>query len=241
MNIEEFLTNNSKNGFGKQLPVVDPAEMINSLPPPEPVELDVQKAVVEAFAEEKISLTETIDNLRRQIDELERTVAGLQNDNGELKQQISSLESDKLELNVAIAKLKDENSELSIKIQEVENREWEIQSRNPNSLALLDRDVELPDRFPGETRDHVLEVLKRELTYAESRGLVRKAQILESVLVTNEPCGELKNRRQQVEQLFREHNNLIDGTVIEELKRLGVSHKNGEEYLLPKEILLRNF
>ena len=81
--------------------------------------------------------------------------------------------------------------------------EFDQQERNPNALALLDREMELPDRFPGETRDHVLEVIKEARDAAEKDGRRRRAQLLEGVLVANEPNGGLSKKRMALEKFFK--------------------------------------
>ena len=129
------------------------------------------------------------------------------------------------------------DSELAARME----KEFGLQERNPNALALLDREIEVPDRFPGETRDHVLEVIAAARAVAEAEGRVRKAQLLEAVLMANEPNGLLAKRREELEKLFSENNNLVNGPVLEELKNRGISHKNGEDYLLPSEIMKRNY
>ena len=129
------------------------------------------------------------------------------------------------------------DSELAARME----KEFDLQERNPNALALLDREIEVPDRFPGETRDHVLEVIAAARAVAEAEGRVRKAQLLEAVLMANEPNGLLAKRREELEKLFSENNNLVNGPVLEELKNRGISHKNGEDYLLPSEIMKRNY
>ena len=110
-----------------------------------------------------------------------------------------------------------------------------------NKIALLDRNIECEDRFPGETRDHVLEVIREARDRDEADGRVRRAQLLESVLVANEPNGTLAKRRAELEKLFSDNANIISGTVIEELKKLGISHKKGDEYLLASEIIKRTY
>ena len=140
-----------------------------------------------------------------------------------------------------LSALSSELDEAKKKVAELEDREFEAQERNPNALALLDRDVDLPDRFPGETRDQVIEVIKEARDKAEAEGRVRRAQILESVLVANEPSGNLAQKRENLEKFFNANGNIVNGTVIEELTRCGIAYRNGEEYLLPKEIILRTY
>ena len=193
----------------------------------EPPELDVQKAVVEELAAEKVELHE-------QIAAREAELAARDTELAALKAQVAVLKSEN-------AKLCSETESLQARLDARLAHELDQQERNPNSLALLDREVELPDRFPGETRDHVLEVVRAARDEAERDGRVRRAQILEAVLVANEPSGNLAARRAEVTKLFSENGNIVNGTVLARLQELEISHKNGEEYLLPSEIIKRAF
>ena len=132
-------------------------------------------------------------------------------------------------------------AELSARLAEEQERHFDEQSRNPNALALLDRDIELSDRFPGETRDHVIEAVKEARDRAEAEGRVRRAQLLEGVLVANESSGNLAKKRAALEKFFNDNGNILSGPVLEELAKYNIAHKNGEEYLLPSEILTRMY
>ena len=187
---------------------------------PEPEELDIQKAVVEELAADKARLDIQLEEMQHKIADLEK--------------QVSEKEAE-------ITALKSQVEELKSKLFSEQERQFEEQSRNPNALALLDRDVELPDRFPGETRDHVLEVIKEACEKAEAEGRVRRAQLLESVLVANEPDGSLAQKRTNLEKFFAENGNILSGPVIEELNRCGIPYKKGEEFLLTSEILKRTY
>jgi hypothetical protein len=204
MNFEEFLVDGNKTEAN--IPAQE-----ESLTEPE--ELDVQKAVVEELAAEKVRMDVQLS---------------------ETRQKVASLESE-------IESLKAQISELERKLAEEQERQFDEQARNPNSLALLDRDTELPDRFPGETRDHVIEVVREARDKAEAEGRIRRAQLLEGVLVANEPNGNLAQKRMAMEKFFSDNGNILSGPVIEELTRCGISYKNGEEYLLPSEILTRAY
>ncbi|MBQ8124911.1 MAG: hypothetical protein IJ173_03380 [Kiritimatiellae bacterium] len=200
----------------------------------EPPELDVQKAVVEELAAEKVELHEQI--AARELELAARA------------SELAARESELAALKAQVAVLKSENAKLCAEAESLQARldarlahELDQQERNPNSLALLDREVELPDRFPGETRDHVLEVIRAARDEAEREGRVRRAQVLEAVLVANEPSGNLAARRAEVTKLFSENGNIVNGTVLARLQELEISHKNGEEYLLPSEIIKRAF
>ena len=187
----------------------------------EPDELDVQRTVVEALAAEKAELAERFAVLTKKADELkaEKQV---------LVDQITVLRAEKEEFRSALERM----SGLLIKNSE---------RAESSQIALIDRSIEIDDRFPGETRDHVLEILREARDNAEKEGRRRRAQLLEAVLVANEPVGELKNRRAKLEKLFEENNHIINGTVIAELEKSGISHKDGENYLLASEILNRNY
>lgn len=204
-------------------------------------ELDVQKEVVASLAADKAEMHSHITSLTSGMESMKARLEEVEGKMEDLKGELSAAAAKVEEKDKIIESLKHElarkDSELAAKME----KEFDLQERNPNALALLDREIEVPDRFPGETRDHVLEVIKEARTTAETEGRVRKAQLLEAVLVANEPNGQLARRRQELEKLFTENNNLISGPVLEELKNRGISHKNGEEYLLPSEIMKRNF
>jgi len=180
----------------------------------ESVELDVQKAVVESLAADKAMQDEQIESLR--------------NENAKLKMEIESLK---------------EALETKDKALEAANACIAKNSESPlsNKVTLLDRNIELPDAFEGETYDHVLEVIREARDAAEADGRQRRAQILESVLVANEPNGNLSKRRTSLEKLFSDNQNILSGPVINELDNLGIQYKNGETYLLPAEILKKAF
>jgi len=187
----------------------------------EPDELDVQRTVVEALAAEKAELGEQYAALKKTADRL----------NGEkqaLVEQINVLRAEKEELRSALERMS------GLLIRNTERME-------SNQISLIDRDVNIDDRFPGETRDHVLEVIREARDSAEKEGRRRRAQLLESVLVANEPVGELQSRRAKLEKLFEENGNIINGPVLEALEKSGISHKDGETYLLAPEILKRNY
>ena len=155
----------------------------------------------------------------------------------------NSVLSDKIdELNNIIGELKEKIAEQERELAKVgelllKNSEKEAS----NQVSLLDRNVELSDRFVGETREQVLEVIKEARDKAEEEGRIRRAQILEGVLVANESTGELAKKRAALEKFFNENGNIINGTVIAELNRCGISYKNGEEYLLASEIIRRTY
>lgn len=177
-------------------------------------DLDVQKAVVESLAADKAAQDEVIASLRK--------------DNYALRNEILQLQSKIAEQ----SKLLENVGELLAK-----NSEGSLSSK----IALLERCEQLPDRFEGESRDHVIEVIKAAREQAEKDGRLRLAQILEGVLVNNEPSGNLVERRENLKQLFIDNGHIISGPVINELDKLGISYKNGEEYLLTSEIILRNY
>jgi len=179
-----------------------------------PDDLDVQKAVVESLAADKAEQDEKLERLTGENARLKSEVARINERLAEMKKALENVGD-------VLAK----NSE----------------GEGSNKIALLDRDPELSDRYVGETRDHVLEVIVEARDAAEKDGRLRRAQILESVLLANEPVGNLAKKRMELEKIFTENANIINGTVIEELAKRGISHKKGEEYLLPDEILKRTY
>lgn len=199
-----------------------------------PEELDVQKAVVEELAAEKAEMESDFGELKRRVQELEAQVQ-------ELAAEKQSLLAESSQLRGGIAERNRQLAEKDKALAELFAKSEDEPARNPNALALLDREVELPDRFPGESRDHVLEVIREARESAEKDGRLRRAQILESVLVANEPSGNLEKKREELRRLFAENMNVVNGTMIEKLKELGLAYRNGEEYLSAEEILRRAY
>lgn len=189
-------------------------EPVEKEPEAESEELVVQKAVVESLAADKAEQDERIVSLQRENDLLKSEISNLKSQIDEIKAAQSRV-GDLLAVNA--------ESELSSKV------------------TLLERDPEIDDRFPGETRDQVLEVIKEARDAAEKEGRLRRAQLLESVLVANVPLGNLAKKRASLMKFFNENGNILTGPVIDELEKCGISYKNGEQYLLLDEIIKRTY
>ena len=217
-----------------------------------PDELDVQRTVVEALATEKAELDEQLAALRESNERLKGDIAEKQGQIDALKDFIADLKkkgedtADKVRsADASLQKV----AELEKTIEELRGalaKVGEVLARNSekpesNQVALLDRSVEIDDHFIGETRDHVLEALREARDSAEKDGRLRRAQLLESVLVANEPVGELAKRRGEIEKLFADNGNIVNGAVIARLEELGIAHKDGDTYLLASEIIKRNY
>lgn len=216
MKIEEFLQVEEEQKIKEESAVQEETVVQD-----EEIELDVQKAVVESLAAEKVECDERIISL-----EGEKSQLAVENE--QLKAKVAELENKIFEYEKELSRVGDLLSA---------NSETESSSK----VSLLDRDVELSDRFIGETREQVLEVIKEARDKAEADGRIRRAQVLEGVLVANESTGELANKRAALEKFFNDNANILSGPVIAELERCGISYKNGEEYFLPAEILRRTY
>ena len=226
MNFEEFLDDAAPKAQPAEQPTEQPVEEVDEEDAAD--NIDVQKAVVEALAADKAEQAETISALRAENAELRKSIV-------ELKKSISEL-TDRME--AAKRQMLDQKAALE-KVGEV--LATNADNGLSNKVALLDRDIDVPDRFTGETRDHVIEVVREARDKAEAEGRLRRAQVLESVLAANEPEGMLAKKRANLEKLFADNGNIISGPVIEQLEKMGISHKNGEDYLLPVEIVKRNY
>lgn len=225
MNMEEFLQPKEATVEPENEVVEEEDEEIV------PEELDVQKAVVESLAADKAMMAERLAAMEKENGELRAKA-------GELEKGASSVD----ELQREIAALKAKNDEQAAELAKMGDvLATNAEDGAANKMALLDRDLELPDRFPGETRDHVIEVIREAREKAEAEGRIRRAQLLEAVLVVNESSGELEKRRRGLEKFFNDNANIISGPVMAELDRCGIVYKNGEEYLLPSEILKRTY
>ena len=190
--------------------------------------IDVQKAVVESLAADKAEQAETIAALRAENAELRKNILELKKEAVALVERAEAVKRQMSEQKSALEKVGDVLA---------------INADNglSNKVSLLDRDIDVPDRFVGETRDHVIEVVREARDKAEADGRLRRAQLLEGVLAANEPEGTLAKKRAALEKLFAENGSIVSGLVIEQLEKMGISHKNGEEYLLPAEIINRNY
>lgn len=190
--------------------------------------IDVQKAVVESLAADKAEQAETIAALRAENAELRKNILELKKEAAALVERAEAVKRQMSEQKSALEKVGDVLA---------------INADNglSNKVSLLDRDIDVPDRFVGETRDHVIEVVREARDKAEAEGRLRRAQVLEGVLAANEPEGTLAKKRAALEKLFAENGSIVSGLVIEQLEKMGISHKNGDEYLLPAEIINRNY
>ena len=214
MKFEEFLQD--KNSQGGE-PSSSPYEPSSSPEPEE--EIEIQKAVVESLAADKVKIEEEASLARERSAALEREKAAL-------AARIAALEGEVASLKAELARSADRLAR---------NEETPASSK----VALLERNVNLDDRFEGETRDHVLEVLREARDAAEKEGRNRRAQILEAVLLENAPVGELAARRAALEKLFADNGNIVNGEVMRQLTKLTIQYREGETYLLPSEILKR--
>ena len=203
------------------------------------VELDVHKEVVAELAADKAVQDEKIAELEKanqalldKIAELEKALAAGTSD---LQRKMEDQQKE-------IVKLKSVNDEMASALAKVgETLAHNSELPGSNQVSVLDRNPEVDDRFEGETRDHVLEVLKAARDTAESEGRLRRAQLLEAVLAVNEPAGTLEKKRAALEKIFADNMNIINGQVINELDKLGIRYKDGEKYLLAKEIAKRSY
>jgi len=219
MNYEDFIRPTNEE-FRRDDPVASENEVIidknaeDSASADVTVELDVQKAVVESLAADKAEQNVEISKLRKQNNELTSKVCDLTAKIDEMRDQL-----------IKVGDLLAKNSEFP----------------KSNQVTLLERNPEIEDRFDGETRDHVIEVIKEARDASEKDGRARRAQILESVLVANESSGNLEKKRQALIKLFNDNQNVINGQVINELDKLGINYKIGEKYLLVGEIIKRTY
>ena len=223
MNFEEFLDDAAPKAQPAEQPAEEVAEEEATVD-----SIDVQKAVVEALAADKAEQAETISALRAENAELKKSIVELKKSIAELTDRAELSKKQMLDQKAALEKVGD------VLAMNADNG-------LSNKVALLDRDIDVPDRFTGETRDHVIEVVREARDKAEAEGRLRRAQLLEGVLAVNEPEGTLAKKRASLEKLFAANVNIVSGPVIAELEKMGISHKNGEDYLLPAEIVKRNY
>ena len=219
MNVEEFLQGN-KSDTAEEKEITEESVELSEQEDVE-VELDVQKAVVESLAADKAEQDEHIDRL--------------ENDKAALTSEVEKLKKELTDTKAELEKVKAELNK-AVDLISIDDK-----SDSSNTVSLLERNIEMPDRFAGETRDHVLEAVKEKRDRAEQEGRIRCVQLMEAVMVVNEPSGELQKKRAALVKFFNENQNILSGTVIAELEKYGISYKKGEEYLLPEEIIRRTY
>ncbi len=224
MKFEEFLQDKTSQGGEPSSAPYEPSsspswgDEPSSSPEPEE-EIEIQKAVVESLAADKVKIEEEASLARERSAALEREKATL-------AARVAALEGEVASLKAELARSADRLAR---------NEETPASSK----VALLERNVNLDDRFEGETRDHVLEALREARDTAEKEGRNRRAQILEAVLLENAPVGELAARRAALEKLFAANGNIVNGEVMRQLTKQTIQYRDGETYLLPSEILKR--
>ena len=98
------------------------------------------------------------------------------------------------------------------------------------NIALLDKPRELAEKFAGEIREHVVETLAEAYRAAEAGGRDRRARVLEAVLVTNPPTGELEQRRAAVKQIVKEAGSTLDTAALAALEKLGFRYISGNKH-----------
>ena len=227
MNFEEFLQDQPSHlhptAFRPVRPGCPGGPVLQSpspSPSPQPEEeIEIQKAVVESLAADKVKIEEEATLIRERSAALERENAALAARNAELEGEVKALKE-----------------ELARSADRLARNEATPDS---SKVALLERNIDLDDRFEGETRDHILEVLREARDAAEKEGRNRRAQLLEAVLLENAPVGELAARRSALEKLFADNGNIVNGEVMRQLTKLTIQYREGETYLLPSEILKR--
>ena len=224
MKFEEFLQDKNSQGGEPSSAPYEPSSSPSwggkpSRSPEPEEEIEIQKAVVESLAADKVKIEEEASLARERSAALEREKATL-------AARVAALEGEVASLKAELARSADRLAR---------NEETPASSK----VALLERNVDLDDRFEGETRDHVLEVLREARDTAEKEGRNRRAQILEAVLLENAPVGELAARRAALEKLFAANGNIVNGEVMRQLTKQTIQYREGETYLLPSEILKR--
>ena len=175
--------------------------------------------MVESLAADKVKIEEEATLIRERSAALERENAALAARNAALEGEVKALKE-----------------ELARSADRLARNEATPDS---SKVALLERNIDLDDRFEGETRDHILEVLREARDAAEKEGRNRRAQLLEAVLLENAPVGELAARRSALEKLFADNGNIVSGEVMRQLTKLTIQYREGETYLLPSESLKR--
>lgn len=106
----------------------------------------------------------------------------------------------------------------------------EAQRTSLSSSVLLEKPAGFTEKFVGEIREHVIDALVAANEAAEAAGRDRRARILEAVLGTNPPVGELERRREMVKQIVKEAGATLDDGALAELEKLGFRYVSGNKH-----------
>lgn len=202
-------------------------------------ELEAQKVACESLAADLTALRLERDAEGADLAMLRDRAAKLEEELTSLVNEKRTLEDEKRALEEALAAERAQPRLDESLVREAADKDREItrlgallaeaQRTSLSSSVLLDKPAGFAEKFPGEIREHVIETLVAANDAAEAGGRDRRARILEAVLGSNPPTGELERRRETIRQIMKDAGTKIDGAALAELGKLGfrvISGKN---------------
>ncbi len=206
-------------------------------------ELNTQKGALEIVASDLNTANEQLDEAHSALAQAEAAaaqtaeahaneIAALRQDAASLRQEIETLKAERAALQQKLAQPPEALAALQQDCDRLRNELARAQSLQaaPVSTVLIDKPAELAEKFKGEIREHVVEALTAAYQAAEAAGRDRRARILEAVLATNPPTGELESRREEVKQIVKEAGSKLDDTAIAALEKLGFRYVSGNKH-----------
>ncbi len=182
--------------------------------------------MVEDFAHDLVDAQAERDEALKAKENSESALAAANDELAKLRKEIAE-EKAKPRID---EKLLTEVSEKDKEIEQLKTLLIEAQQTSLSSSVLLDKPSGIGEKFAGEIREHILETLKLSLDAAERSGQERRSRILEAVLCSNIPSGELERRRNELKQLIIEEGNAINESTIAKLERLGFRYISGKNH-----------
>ena len=195
-------------------------------PPPPPTVPDPRVPILQSRVRELEALN---DSLRAQ-NRVNQTALSLLADSKTSEKQsaatrIQALEAALADAQTALSSLAAERDELSAALSRIRSLPRPPPPPPPASLLLPPTDF--PEAFPGEIREHLLEILASALESVPPRS--RRRDILSAVLADprNAPSGALDRLRAELLHLLQSITSAPKSSTLERLKTLGVSCVEG--------------
>lgn len=178
--------------------------------------------------------------------QLEETRVAAEKAADEAKQAV---ERARAESEKEITVLKNERASLQRELEEAKSRIRDLEFEKRNAAAAVppppvkresvgQREIAftlkpfetLSEKFVGEVREHILEVLREALRNCRGTNRERREMILESVLAANESNGELVRRREDIKLILKDADSFNDESVLKELGKLGFRFISGKNH-----------
>ncbi len=194
-----------------------PQDILDDIENPEKSRINEQQEIASERREmeEMISfLNEEINALRLQVKEKDEALSRSKKENAALQRQLGNQPKSDIDI--------------------VKNDMPKPLESQPALAKALFQIPQLPEKFNGEIREHLLEMLQdtyKNLPKKGQRGCAdRKLMVLEAFLKDNPCSGELKQRREEIKRIFQGSWSSSGNSIISCLEKLGFKYVSGKTH-----------